>query len=195
MEFHPRANLVRRIVIPARVPPEVRNDARDIAVCAVETLQGVGLHAVELFWTEGGEILVNEIAPRPHNSGHITIEACETSQYEQHLRAICSIPLGSTRLRYPAASLNLLGAEGSGGRPILDNLSLLMGRERVHVHWYGKTEVRPFRKMGHATITGETVEEVVGVADDLEDCVWIGGTDERDRRSHHGQRLRPEGHE
>ena len=181
MEFHPDANIVRRVVVPARVSQDVADQAIDIAIGAVEALGGVGLHAVELFWTEDNdpsgsrELLVNEIAPRPHNSGHLTIEACETSQYEQHLRAICDLPLGSTRLRYPAVSLNLLGAPDADGRPDLAPLRELMGHDRVHVHWYGKAQVRPFRKMGHVTMTGDDLAGVVSAADALDRLMWIGG--------------------
>ncbi|MEE8441472.1 MAG: ATP-grasp domain-containing protein [Spirochaetia bacterium] len=115
MEFHSRANIVTRVVVPARVPDDVQARATQIAVHAVEALGGFGIHAVELFWAESGEIFVNEIAPRPHNSGHLTIEACETSQFEQHLRAICDMPLGSARLRCAAVSVNLLGAPDASG--------------------------------------------------------------------------------
>jgi len=117
MEFDPRKNIVMRVVIPARVPEEVQTRATEIAIHAVNALGGAGIHAVELFWAENGEILVKEIAPRPHNSRHLTIEACETNQFEQHLRAICDIPLGPVELRCPAVSLNLLGAPGATGAP------------------------------------------------------------------------------
>jgi 5-(carboxyamino)imidazole ribonucleotide synthase len=176
MEFHSGANIVTRVVIPARVPADVQARATEIAVQAVEVLDGVGILAVELFWAESGEILVNEIAPRPHNSGHLTIEACETSQFEQHLRAICDLPLGSTALRSAAASVNLLGAPGAAGTPDMRNLAALMGHPRAHVHWYDKTEVRPFRKMGHVTITADHPEEAVRATEALGDLVWIGGS-------------------
>jgi len=178
MEFDPRKNIVTRVVIPARVPDEVQTRATEIAIHAVNALGGVGIHAVELFWAQNGEILVNEIAPRPHNSGHLTIEACETNQFEQHLRAICDIPLGPVELRCPAVSLNLLGAPGATGPPDLSNLSALMDHPRAHVHWYDKSEVRPFRKMGHVTITAERSADAVGVADALGGLVWIGGLGE-----------------
>jgi 5-(carboxyamino)imidazole ribonucleotide synthase len=178
MEFHPGANLVRQVVIPARVPPEVQSRATEIARHAVGVLGGVGLHAVELFWTSQDEILVNEIAPRPHNSGHLTIEACETSQYEQHLRAICDLPLGSTELRSPAVSLNLVGAKAASGRPDVSPLHGLLAHPGLHLHWYDKAEVRPFRKMGHITLTGDDQQALVRAAESLNHQVWIGGSAE-----------------
>ncbi|MBU8912860.1 MAG: 5-(carboxyamino)imidazole ribonucleotide synthase [Spirochaetales bacterium] len=178
MEFHPIANIVTGVVMPARVPVDVQARATEIAIHAVETLGGIGILAVELFWAENGEILVNEIAPRPHNSGHLTIEACETSQFEQHLRAICDIPLGSAQIRCAAASVNLLGMPDASGPPNLRNIPALMEHPRAHVHWYDKSEVRPFRKMGHVTITAERSEDAVRAIEALGRLVWIGGTGE-----------------
>jgi 5-(carboxyamino)imidazole ribonucleotide synthase len=117
----------------------------------------VGLLAVELFLTKAGEILVNEVAPRPHNSGHHTIEACMTSQYEQHLRAIMDLPLGPTDLIRPGAMINLLGAEGHTGPAVYDGWANLLAIPEVYPHLYGKAETRPFRKMGHVTALGDTV--------------------------------------
>ena len=175
MEFHPEANIVTQVVIPARVPLDVQVRATEVAIRAVAALDGVGILAVELFWATTGELLVNEIAPRPHNSGHLTIEACETSQFDQHLRAICDLPLGSTDLRCAAASVNLLGAPGAAGRPDLRNIAALMDHPRAHVHWYDKDEVRPFRKMGHVTTTATRSEDAVQAAQAFGDLVWIEG--------------------
>ena len=175
MEFDARANICSRVSIPARLGERVAGRARDIAVAVVEELDAVGIVAVELFWTAADEILVNEIAPRPHNSGHVTIEACETSQFEQHLRAICDLPLGSTALREPAAMVNLLGGPGSSGAPDWAGAVSGLMLPGVHVHWYNKSEVRPFRKMGHVTITAGSVEEAWRQADAVEALTWVKG--------------------
>ena len=119
----------------------------------------MGLLAVELFLTKDGDILVNEVAPRPHNSGHHTIEANITSQYAQHLRAILNLPLGSTDLIRPAAMVNLLGAPGHEGAPVYEGLEEIMAIPGVYVHIYGKAVTKPFRKMGHVTITANTADE------------------------------------
>ncbi|HSZ72408.1 MAG TPA: ATP-grasp domain-containing protein, partial [Cytophagaceae bacterium] len=118
----------------------------------------VGLLAVELFLTKEGDVLINEVAPRPHNSGHQTIEANDTSQYEQHLRAILGLPLGSTRTLSPSAMVNLLGEDGFSGEVIYDGLEKVLTLEGVHVHFYGKKTTKPFRKMGHVTILDENLE-------------------------------------
>jgi 5-(carboxyamino)imidazole ribonucleotide synthase len=153
MEFNPAANLVEFLFSPAHVSPEVDSQAQSIAKKIAESSNFVGLLAVELFLTKEGQLLVNEMAPRPHNSGHHTIEACTTSQYEQHLRAILSLPLGQSTLVQPAVMINLLGAEGHDGpvhyRGLMESLQI----PGVHVHIYGKPKTKPFRKMGHVTVT------------------------------------------
>ncbi|CAH1001260.1 N5-carboxyaminoimidazole ribonucleotide synthase [Neolewinella maritima] len=158
MEFHPTANLVEFLVCPAALDGDTDGRATKLAVEVVQQLEIVGLLAVELFLTTDGEMLVNEVAPRPHNSGHHTIEACVTSQYEQHLRAILGLPLGDPSLLRPAAMVNLLGAEGSHGPTRYDGLEDILAIPEVHPHLYGKSETRPFRKMGHVTALGDTVK-------------------------------------
>jgi 5-(carboxyamino)imidazole ribonucleotide synthase len=153
--FHPTANLVEFLFAPAEVSKEVEQKAYELAVDLVKKLDMVGLLAVEMFLTQDDEILVNEIAPRTHNSGHHTIEANITSQFEQHLRAILDLPLGATDLVKPAAMLNVLGEEGFTGDAKYEGLSELMGIPGVHLHLYGKKITKPFRKMGHITITDE----------------------------------------
>ncbi|MFT4833638.1 MAG: 5-(carboxyamino)imidazole ribonucleotide synthase [Marinoscillum sp.] len=153
--FHPTANLVEFLFAPAEVSKEVEQKAYELAVDLVKKLDMVGLLAVEMFLTQDDEILVNEIAPRTHNSGHHTIEANITSQFEQHLRAILDMPLGATDLVKPAAMLNVLGEEGFTGDAKYEGLSELMGIPGVHLHLYGKKITKPFRKMGHITITDE----------------------------------------
>ena len=159
MEFHPTANLVEFLVCPAAIVGDVDGRASALAIEVANKLEIVGLLAVELFLTKDGELLVNEVAPRPHNSGHHTIEACVTSQYEQHLRAILGLPLGETLHLRPAAMVNLLGSEGQEGPATYEGLDELLALPEVHPHLYGKAETRPFRKMGHVTALGDTVAQ------------------------------------
>ncbi len=159
MQFNPVANLVEFLFSPADISAETGNNAKQIAMNVANALQIVGVLAVEMFLTHDEEILVNEIAPRPHNSGHHTIEANVTSQYEQHLRAILNLPLGSAIPTLPAVMVNLLGEENHDGAAHYLNIEKVMAMEGVHVHLYGKKYTRPFRKMGHVTITGKTIHE------------------------------------
>ncbi len=158
--FHPEQNLVEYLFAPAEISVAVEAKAEKIAIDIINKLEMVGLLAVEIFVTKEGEILVNEVAPRPHNSGHQTIEANITSQYEQHLRAILGMPLGATDALTPSAMVNLLGEDGYNGPAIYQGLEEVMKEPCVHVHLYGKTETRPFRKMGHITITDSNAAEL-----------------------------------
>lgn len=159
MEFNPEANLVEFLFSPAQIPAAVEQEAKHIAERVAEKLGIVGLLAVELFLTRDGKVLVNEIAPRPHNSGHQTIEGNITSQYEQHLRAIFGLPLGDTALIQPSVMVNLLGEKGFEGTAVYQGLEKILGESGVYVHLYGKLITKPFRKMGHITITAPTLEE------------------------------------
>jgi 5-(carboxyamino)imidazole ribonucleotide synthase len=161
MVFHPTANLVEMLQCPANVGDQTIKSARKLAEKVANELGIVGLLAVELFLTTKGEILINEVAPRPHNSGHHSIEACITSQFEQHLRAILDWPLGDTTLVKPAVMVNILGAQGHNGPPTYQGLQDCLALPGVHLHLYGKPETRPFRKMGHATITGNSMAEAI----------------------------------
>lgn len=152
MVFHPVQNLVEYLFSPADVSIEIASRAEGIARKIIERLDMVGLLAVEMFVTRTGEVLVNEIAPRPHNSGHQTIEGNVTSQYEQHLRAILGLPLGNTDTVQPAAMVNLLGEPGFEGPASYQGFHEVVARPGVHVHLYGKRITKPFRKMGHVTI-------------------------------------------
>ncbi|MEQ9166316.1 MAG: 5-(carboxyamino)imidazole ribonucleotide synthase [Fulvivirga sp.] len=152
MVFHPEANMVEYLFSPADISAEIESDAQEIAKTVINRLGMVGLLAVEMFVTKDGKVLVNEIAPRPHNSGHQTIEANFTSQYEQHLRAIFNLPLGNTDILLPSAMVNLLGEEGFTGVAKYEGLEKVMAEKGVHVHLYGKLNTKPFRKMGHVTI-------------------------------------------
>ncbi|HRW97989.1 MAG TPA: 5-(carboxyamino)imidazole ribonucleotide synthase [Cyclobacteriaceae bacterium] len=160
MVFHPEKNLVEYLFAPANISEHIAADADRIARRVIESLGLVGILAVEMFVTREGKVLVNEIAPRPHNSGHHTIEANETSQYEQHLRAILNQPLGATSMRSPSAMVNLLGEDGYTGDAQYQGLEEVLKLDGVHVHLYGKKVTKPFRKMGHVTIVDKDVESL-----------------------------------
>ncbi len=164
MEFNPEANLVEFIFSPANVNAEIENNAKKIATDIANKLEHVGLLAIELFLTEDGNLLVNEIAPRPHNSGHHTIEACFVSQYGMHLRAILNMPLGSTGLRTPAVMINLLGEKGFEGKARYENIEEVLRTEGAYIHLYGKEDTKPFRKMGHITVCNSNLEEAKDTA-------------------------------
>jgi len=173
MEFHPTANLVEFLICPAAIDSDTDTRAAKLAMEVAEKMGIVGLLAVELFLTPTGDILVNEVAPRPHNSGHHTIEACMTSQYDQHLRAIMDLPLGPTDLLRPGAMVNLLGAEGHTGPAVYDGWANLLAIPEVYPHLYGKAETRPFRKMGHITALGDTVQMARDRAAQSRDVVTV----------------------
>ena len=172
-EFNPEAHLVEFLFSPAEISQEIEKKAKEIAADLIEKIDMVGILAVEMFLTKSGDILVNEIAPRPHNSGHHTIECCETYQFAQHLRAILSLPLGSTALIQPGAMINLLGEKGHTGTAIYGGLSDLLDHDNVFPHLYGKEQTKPFRKMGHITITGKTLKEVKETAEKIKDIIQI----------------------
>lgn len=162
MDFHPEANLVEFLLCPARISPLVEAEAEALAERVIRTLDVCGLLAVEMFWTRDGQLLVNEVAPRPHNSGHHTIDSAHTSQFEQHLRAICDLPLGSTVSKTPVAiMLNLLGEPGHKGAVRYEGVEECLALEGVNIHLYGKALTAPYRKMGHVSITADTVAEAM----------------------------------
>jgi 5-(carboxyamino)imidazole ribonucleotide synthase len=148
------------LISPAELPEEIARRAETIAVEVITELRMVGLLAVEMFVTPEGGILVNEIAPRPHNSGHQTIEGNVTSQYEQHLRAILNLPLGDTALIHPTAMVNLLGEPGQQGEARYLGLEGVLSVPGVYVHLYGKKNTKPFRKMGHVTVVDRDIESL-----------------------------------
>lgn len=161
MEFDPIANLVTVLISPARIGSILEEKAEALARKVVQALDGPGLFAVELFMDAAGEIFVNEVAPRPHNSGHHTIEACYTSQYEQLARILVGLPLGSTQLVQAAGMVNLLGSKDFSGAYQLENLEKISSLPGVYVHLYAKAESKPMRKMGHVSILAPNVEEVL----------------------------------
>ncbi len=158
MEFNPIANLVEFLICPSNITEEQAKTCTDLATKVIKAFNICGLLAVELFLDKQGNILVNEVAPRPHNSGHHTIDSAITSQYEQHLRGVLNLPLGSTKMTTPSVMVNLLGAEGYTGKAIYEGLSDCLAIEGVKIHLYGKELTKPFRKMGHATIIADTIE-------------------------------------
>ena len=165
MEFNPDANLVEFLFAPANISNIIAAEAEELAIKVIEAFEICGLLAVELFLTKDNTLLINEVAPRPHNSGHHTIDAAETSQFEQHLRGIMNFPLGSTRLKSPAVMLNLLGEPDFVGDVHYEGLEQCLATEGVHVHLYGKKQTKPFRKMGHVTVTADTLEAAKKKAD------------------------------
>jgi len=158
MVFHPEKNLVEYLFSPAQLTYAVQHKADTIACQIINELKMVGLLAVEMFVTRDGQVLVNEIAPRPHNSGHHTIEANVTSQYEQHLRCLLSLPLGETEIIMPSAMVNLLGEPGHEGPARYEGFEEAVKVSGVHVHLYGKKTTKPFRKMGHVTIVDQDID-------------------------------------
>ena len=173
MEFHPTANQVEYVICPARIDNKVALKAREIAVRVSEAFAHVGLLAVEMFLTEKGDILVNEVAPRPHNSGHYSIEASYTNQFEQHLRAILNLPLGSTDSKLAGIMVNLSGEEGYNGPVLYENIEKIMEIPGVTPHIYGKKLTRPFRKMGHVTIIHKDIEEARNLAEEVKNSIRV----------------------
>ena len=164
MQFHPTANLVEFLFCPSKIEDERQKYVQDIARDLAIKLGIVGLLAVELFEDDQGNILINECAPRPHNSGHHSIEACITSQFEQHLRAILDLPLGDADLIMPCVMINVLGESGFSGAPLYEGIEETLKIEGVYPHLYGKKNTKPFRKMGHVTIMDHTLEEAISKA-------------------------------
>lgn len=173
MEFHPTANFVEFVFCPSAIADNFQLKATKLAEEVAEKMGHVGLLAVEMFLTNEGEILVNEVAPRVHNSGHLTIEGNNTSQFDQHLRAILALPLGDTSIRKPSVMINLTGEEGFSGPVIYDGIEKVMTMPGTYVHLYGKAETRPFRKMGHVTITADTVEEAKTKAREVQKTIKV----------------------
>ena len=173
MEFHPTANQVEYVLSPARISNQIEKKAQEIARQVSEAFQHVGLLAVELFVTKEGDVWVNEVAPRPHNSGHFSIEASYTSQFEQHIRALLDLPLGSTQNKVSGVMVNLVGSENHQGPVRYKNIEHIMAIEGVNPHIYGKKETRPFRKMGHITIVNESLEIARQIAEQVKETIEV----------------------
>ncbi len=164
MDFNPEANLVEFLFSPARITTSQEDEAKKIAITVIEKTGMIGLLAVEMFLTKDGRILVNEIAPRPHNSGHQTIEGNITSQYAQHLRAILGMPPGDTSIVKPSVMINLLGEPGYNGEAVYDGIDEVMKWPGTYIHLYGKKITKPFRKMGHVTVTADELDDAIAIA-------------------------------
>ena len=173
MEFHPEANQVEYVICPARIDDAVAKKAREVALHVSEKIDHIGILAVEMFQTKEDEILVNEVAPRPHNSGHYSIEASYTNQFEQHIRAILDLPLGKTESKVAGIMVNLVGAEGHTGNVVYEHLEEIMAMEGVTPHIYGKKQTRPFRKMGHVTIVNADINEARRIAQKVKETIKV----------------------
>ncbi|MFT4576395.1 MAG: 5-(carboxyamino)imidazole ribonucleotide synthase [Polaribacter sp.] len=173
MEFHPEANQVEYVICPARIDDIVANKAREIALNVAKSFKHVGLLAVELFQTNDDEILVNEVAPRTHNSGHYSIEASYTNQFEQHLRTVLNLPLGNTDSKVAGIMVNLVGAEGFTGDVIYENIEKVLQIDGVTPHIYGKKTTKPFRKMGHVTIVDSDINKARKIAQKVKETIRV----------------------
>ena len=173
MEFHPEANQVEYVICPARIDDAVAEKAQEVALNTSQAFNHVGLLAVEMFQTKDDQILINEVAPRPHNSGHQSIEASYTSQFEQHIRSILNLPLGRTDSKVGGVMVNLVGAEGYKGNVVYQNIETIMEMDGVTPHIYGKKQTRPFRKMGHVTIVNEDLNEARKIAEQVKSTIKV----------------------
>jgi 5-(carboxyamino)imidazole ribonucleotide synthase len=173
MEFHPEANQVEYVICPARIPDTIAKKAESVALKTAAAFGHIGLLAVEMFQTETDDILVNEVAPRPHNSGHYSIEASYTSQFEQQLRCILNLPLGNSESKVAGVMVNLVGAEGYTGNVVYKNIEIIMAMDGVTPHIYGKKQTRPFRKMGHVTIVNTDLEIARAIAQQVKESIEV----------------------
>ena len=172
-EFHPTANQVEYVLCPARISEEVANKAIAVALKTAAAFSQIGLLAVELFLTPEEDVLVNEVAPRPHNSGHFSIEASYTCQFEQHIRAVLDLPLGKTTSKTSAVMVNLVGKQGHTGPVVYKNIDQVLAIEGVIPHIYGKKETRPFRKMGHVTVIHPKIDTARKMAAQVKETLSV----------------------
>ena len=173
MEFHPTANLVNLLFTPSRVGKEIQEEAKALALSLANQMEIVGLLAVELFLDKEGRIYINEVAPRPHNSGHYSIEASYTSQFEQHIRALLDLPLGNPENKVAGVMVNLVGAEDHTGNVLYKNIESILAMEGVTPHIYGKKQTRPFRKMGHVTIVNKDIAKARETAEKVKRTIEV----------------------
>ncbi len=176
MEFHPEANQVEYVICPARIPKEIAKKSEDIALKVSQAFEHIGILAVELFLTQDDEIMVNEVAPRTHNSGHYSIEASYTNQFEQHIRAILNLPLGDTSSKVNGIMVNLVGEEGYTGNVIYKNMDTILEMDGVTPHIYGKKITKPFRKMGHVTIVHQDLNKARNIAEEVKKTIRVIST-------------------
>ena len=173
MEFHPTTNQVEYVICPARISKEIEEKAKKVALDVSEKYNHIGLLAVEMFLTETGDILVNEVAPRPHNSGHLAIESSYTSQFEQHIRSILNLPLGNSDNKVSGVMVNLVGMEDHTGPVIYKNIDKILAIKGVTPHIYGKKETRPYRKMGHVSIVNENLNKARQIAEQVKSIIKV----------------------
>ncbi|PCH73721.1 MAG: 5-(carboxyamino)imidazole ribonucleotide synthase [Flavobacteriaceae bacterium] len=173
MEFHPEANQVEYVICPARIADSVAKKATEIALKVAASFEHIGLLAVEMFQTEADEIIVNEVAPRTHNSGHYSIEASNTNQFEQHVRTILNLPLGCTESKVAGIMVNLVGAENYSGDVVYENMNAILAMPGVTPHIYGKKQTRPFRKMGHVTIVNKDINKAREIAEKVKNTIRV----------------------
>lgn len=176
MLFDDRTNICDIVMAPAKISKEIEDKVLKVSIESIKVLDGVGIFGVELFLTKSGEILVNEIAPRPHNSGHYTVEACATSQFEQIIRAVTNLPLGSTKLLSPSVMVNILGEEGYEGEPFIHGIHDALEIPELSFHFYGKTFTKPFRKMGHITVLDDDIDIALEKAIKAKNILKIKGS-------------------
>ncbi len=176
MLFDERVNICDSVMAPARISKQIEEKCFEVSIKSIEALNGVGIFGVELFLNKKGEVLVNEIAPRPHNSGHYTVEACATSQFEQIIRAVTNLPLGSTKLISPAVMVNLLGEIGYEGEPFIDGIHDALEIPELSFHFYGKSFTKPFRKMGHITVLDDDINKALEKANEAKSILKIKGS-------------------
>ena len=172
MEFN-KANLVDKVICPAQISDDLNNKVIQLALETSRAFNHIGLLAIELFITDNDEILINEVAPRPHNSGHHTIECCLTSQFEQHLRAILNLNLGSTSMKIPGIMLNLVGEEKHFGEAIYNNIEEALKIAGASIHIYGKKDTKPNRKMGHITVVNRDLNKAKEFADRIRKSIKV----------------------
>ena len=173
MEFNEISNQVEFVISPSNISEEIKKQAIEIAIETAEKFNLIGLLAVEMFLTKDNQILINEVAPRPHNSGHYTLDACNTSQFEQHIRAILGLELGDVSQKGNAIMLNLVGEENSFGKSVYSNLDNALNDDSSYVHIYGKEETRPNRKMGHITIICDNFEDAYKKAKNFKNTIKV----------------------
>ena len=172
MEFN-KANLVDKVICPAQISDEINKKAIDVALKTSRAFKHIGLLAIELFLTDNDEILINEVAPRPHNSGHHTIECCITSQFEQHLRSILNLNLGCTSIKIPGIMLNLVGEQNHTGDVIYKKIEDVLKTEGASIHIYGKKQTKPNRKMGHITLVNKDLNKAKKLADKIRESIKV----------------------
>jgi len=173
MEFNQQSNLVERVICPANIPLSIEETAVQIAINLSRSLNHIDLLAIEMFLTQDNKVLINEIAPRPHNSGHHTIECCHTSQFEQHLRSILNLPLGDTSIKIPGIMLNLVGENKVEGDVAYENMEKVMRFTGVTPHIYGKRKSRLNRKMGHITIVNKNIDDAIEMSKEIKKIIKV----------------------